>query len=98
MEVRHRPGDLVAIDPNDCVALLESTPWVRIGFATDGGVAVLPVNHLLYESAIFFRTGPGSKLGSAAASGPVTVQADGGDPATREGWSVMARGSASIVT
>lgn len=98
MEVRQRPGDLVAIDPNDCVSLLESAPWIRIGFVTDDGVAVLPVNHLIHDGAIFFRTGPGSKLGSAAATGPVTVEADDGDVATREAWSVMARGHASIVT
>lgn len=98
MDVRQRPGDLVAIDRNDCVALLEKAHWVRIGFITDNGVGVLPVNHLLHDGAIFFRTAPGSKLGSAAASGPVTVEADDGDPATREAWSVMVRGHASIVT
>lgn len=98
MEVRHRPGDLVPIDPVDCVSLLEHAPWVRIGFVTDSGVAVLPINHLLYEGAVYFRTGPGSKLGKAAGSGPVTIEADGGDPGTREAWSVVVHGHASIVT
>jgi uncharacterized protein len=47
---------------------------------------------------VFFRTGPGSKLATAAADGPVVVQADGGDADERVGWSVLAQGHASIVT
>jgi nitroimidazol reductase NimA-like FMN-containing flavoprotein (pyridoxamine 5'-phosphate oxidase superfamily) len=98
MQQPPRPGDLVTIEPQACVELLEAAPWVRIGFVADGMPSVLPVNVLLHDDAIFFRTAPGSKLGSAAASGTVAVEADGGDEATRIGWSVLARGQASIVT
>jgi nitroimidazol reductase NimA-like FMN-containing flavoprotein (pyridoxamine 5'-phosphate oxidase superfamily) len=98
MEVRQHPGDLVAIDPVDCVSMLEKAPWVRIGFVAGDEVTILPINHLLHAGAIYFRTAPGSKLGTAAASGPVTIEADDGDPRTREAWSVVAHGHASIVT
>lgn len=93
-----RPGDLEALDPSECVALLEQAPWVRVGFIADGAPAVLPVNHLIHEGEIYFRTGAGSKLGTAAAAGAVAVEADGGDEDQRIGWSVVAHGSASIVT
>jgi uncharacterized protein len=93
-----RPGDLVALDPAECVELLEQAPWVRIGFVVDGLPTVLPVNHLFHDDAIFFRTAPGSKLGTAAATGPVAIEADGGDTSTRIGWSVVAHGHARIVT
>jgi len=93
-----RPGDLVALDPDECFSLMERAPWVRVGFICDGAPHVLPVNHLFYDDAIFFRTAPGSKLGTAAAGGRVAIEADGGDEATRVGWSVVAHGQTAIVT
>lgn len=93
-----RPGDLVALEAEECVELMEQAPWVRIGFISDGAPHVLPVNHLFHDGEIFFRTAPGSKLGTAAAGGRVAVEADGGDEATRVGWSVVAHGQISIVT
>lgn len=98
MEKPPRPGDLITLDPDRCIELFEAAPWVRIGFVTDGAPSILPINVLLYDDAIFFRTAPGSKLGTAAASGTVAIEADGGDEEARVGWSVLARGEASIVT
>lgn len=93
-----RPGDLVTLETSRCVELLESAPWVRIAFVVDGAPAVLPINILMHDDAIYFRTAPGSKLGTAAASGRVAIEADGGDTDLRTGWSVIAQGEASIVT
>jgi uncharacterized protein len=93
-----RPGDLLAIDADECVRLLESAAWVRLGFVLDGVPSILPINVLLHDQDIFFRTATGSKLAAAAASGPVAVQADDGDPTKRVGWSVLAHGQASILT
>jgi uncharacterized protein len=81
-----------------CVELLTQTPYVRIGFVVDGDPMVLPVNHLLHGGAVYFRTAAGSKLGSAAAGNIVVVEADEGDEDRRVGWSVVAKGRASIVT
>jgi uncharacterized protein len=92
-----RPGDLIALERDACVEHLEQAPYVRIGFVVDGDPMVLPVNHLLYEGAIYFRTAPGSKLGSAAAGHNVVIEADEGDEQRRIGWSVVAKGRASIV-
>ncbi len=98
MALRPRPGDLVSLDSDECIELLDSAPWARIGFVADGAPTVLPINVVLYDDAIYFRTAPGSKLGSAAATGTVAIQADGGDEAARVGWSVVAHGRAAIVT
>lgn len=93
-----RPGDLVPIDESECVELLGAAPWVRIGFIAGDRPVVLPVNVVLHDGAVYFRTAPGSKLASAASEGPVTVEADGGDAGARVGWSVVVQGRASIVT
>lgn len=92
------PGDLVPIDAEGCVALLGQAPWARVGFVVDDVPTVLPVNILVRDDAIYFRTAAGSKLGSAAASSRVAVQADGGDTTHRIGWSVLVTGRSSIVT
>ena len=93
-----RPGDLMALDRDECVELLGTTSVVRIAFVTEDRPSVLPVNHLLHDGAIYFRTAPGSKLGTAAADSQVAVEADEGYDATRTGWSVVAHGRAHIVT
>jgi nitroimidazol reductase NimA-like FMN-containing flavoprotein (pyridoxamine 5'-phosphate oxidase superfamily) len=93
-----RPGDLTEIERDECVRLLQEAMFVRVGFIHEDAPDVLPVNHVVHDGAIYFRTAPGSKLGTAAADGPVAIEADDGDAATRVGWSVVAKGHASIVT
>jgi len=86
------------IDRAESAELLARAPYVRIGVLTEHGPTILPVNHVVHRDAVFFRTSPGSKLGAAARGGRVAVEADGGDVATRVGWSVVGHGTASIVT
>ncbi|MEX0836373.1 MAG: pyridoxamine 5'-phosphate oxidase family protein [Nitriliruptor sp.] len=92
------PVDLTPIDATECVELLGRAPYVRIGFVQDGAPMVLPINILVHDDAIYLRTATGSKLGSAAAGGQVAIEADEGDEDARIGWSVLAQGTASIVT
>lgn len=98
MDAPPRPGDLTELDRERCIELLTAARFVRIAFVTDQGPSVLPVNHLVHDGSLYFRTAPGNKLGIAAADGPVAIEADGGDAATRSGWSVVVHGHASIVT
>jgi len=97
MPVPPRPGDLTSIDRDECLALLTDASFVRVAFVTSQGPTVLPVNHLLYGDALYFRTAPGSKLGTAAAGERVAIEADNGDEPSRTGWSVLVHGRASIV-
>ncbi len=97
MPATPRPGDLAPIDRDTCLQLLAGVSFVRIGFVTAQGPTVLPVNHLIHGDALYFRTAPGSKLGTAAAGERVAVEADSGDDATRTGWSVLVHGPSSIV-
>jgi uncharacterized protein len=95
--VPNRPGDLASLDRDECLRLLVGTSFVRVAFVTTHGPTILPVNHLLHGDALYFRTAPGSKLGTAAAGAQVAIEADGGDEPTRTGWSVLIHGKASIV-
>lgn len=59
---------------------------------------MLPVNHVVQDGRIAFRTTPGSKLGVAATGSRVAIEVDGYDPETHTGWSAVAYGTAVIVT
>ena len=93
------PGDLVPLDDDECIRRLHEAPWARIAFTDpDGEPQVLPVSHLLYEGAVAFRTSPGSLLGLAVSGQRVAVQVDGGEIPARVGWSVLAIGTASMIS
>ena len=64
----------------------------------DRGPLALPVNFVLDEYTVLFRTDEGTKLDVAVRLGPVAFQIDGVDQATRTGWSVLVRGEAKEVT
>jgi uncharacterized protein len=62
--------------------------------ATTGEVSidVFPVNFLVHDRAVYFRSGPGSKLVDLTANHTVAFEADGQDgPAV---WSVVVHGRA----
>jgi len=81
----------------DCFRLLESAPVGRIGFLSRGEVVILPVNFLLDGQDVVFRTGTGSKLGSAEIGHYVGFEVDAYDSAAHTGWSVVVTGLAEVV-
>ena len=58
----------------------------------DGGPDIFPVNALVHERRIYFRSGGGTKMRQVAADGRVAFETDGFDPPWR--WSVVIRGTA----
>jgi uncharacterized protein len=82
---------------DDCLRLVASVPVGRLGFHTDGEMAVLPVNHVVDGQDVIFRTSRGSKLSAAEAESLVVFEADDYDQQTRTGWSVVINGHAEVV-
>lgn len=97
-----RPSDediprptLVEIDIDTCMDLLETAEVGRLGYITEqGDPLIVPINHLLDDGEIVFRTAPGSKLAVALreSGSPVVYEVDEYDASTRSGWSVTVRG------
>jgi len=82
----------------ECVRLLACVPVGRVGFNVDGEVVILPVNHAVDgNSNVVFRSAVGSKLTAAADQDTAVFEADGYDPPSRTGWSVLVSGRAEIV-
>jgi uncharacterized protein len=93
--VEHPAEDLSA---DECWTLLAAAPLGRLATAVpDPGTGelrldVFPVNFLVHDGAIYFRTGPGSKLVDITANDRVAFEADGQSGPLS--WSVVAHGKA----
>lgn len=81
-----------------CLDLLATVSVGRIGVTIDALPVVLPVNFVLQNGAVVFRTVPGTKLDAATAGMVVAFEADRyGDEGHRDGWSVLLRGVAQEI-
>jgi nitroimidazol reductase NimA-like FMN-containing flavoprotein (pyridoxamine 5'-phosphate oxidase superfamily) len=86
------------LDAAECRRLLASVPIGRIVFTDRAMPAVQPVNFLVHEGAVVFRTGEGSKLAAASRNAVVAFEADEIDREYQRGWSVVVVGQAEEVT
>ena len=88
---------LEVIGLDECLTLLASRPYGRLGYLDAGTPAIVPVNHLVDGSTVVIRSLDGGKLGAAIFERPVAFQLDDLDFTTRTGWSVVVRGRAELV-
>ena len=77
----HAGLEILPLD--ECLRLLASVPVGRVGFVADGGVVVLPVNHLVDGQDVIFRTAYGSKLSAAEGQDLAAFEADNYNEQTR---------------
>lgn len=91
------------LDEAECLRLIAAGGVGRIGYTGRFGPTILPVNFVLYEQAIVFRTGQHSPMGEDLRTGiadaeyKVAFEVDEIVPASREGWSILIQGSAHHV-
>ena len=89
---------LMPLTDIECHQLIAPGGIGRVAFASSSGAVVLPVNFIVIESCIVFRTRPGGVIAAHADDSPVTFEADRIDEAVGEGWSVLVQGTARRVT
>ncbi|HEV7948793.1 MAG TPA: pyridoxamine 5'-phosphate oxidase family protein [Glaciihabitans sp.] len=83
------------LDASECWRLLADGELGRVGVIRDGEVDIYPVNYLVKDRSIYFRSGPGSKMVDMARHPLVAFEVDGIDE--RKRWSVVVRGTATRV-
>lgn len=88
---------LEVLSREEAMVLLSSVPIGRIVFTDRALPAILPVNFVVDDSTIIFRTGAGSKLSAATREAIVAFEADSFHEATETGWSVTVVGPAHRV-
>ena len=64
---------------DECLRLLDDHTFGRLAFMDHVGVLpmIVPLNYVLHDDRITFRTGAGSKLGTALRGEPVAFEVDG---------------------
>ncbi|WP_150242657.1 helix-turn-helix domain-containing protein [Nocardiopsis quinghaiensis] len=82
----------------ECLALLEPGGVGRVAFTDSAGTApvVLPVNYVLSDGTVVFRTAADGVIGRHV-PGPMGFEVDRIDGAMSEGWSVLVAGRARRV-
>ncbi|MCV7257543.1 pyridoxamine 5'-phosphate oxidase family protein [Mycobacterium shimoidei] len=75
--------------------LLASVALGRLVTVVDGHPEIFPVNFVVQNKTVLFRTAEGTKLVSTAINNNVLFEAD--DHSLSEGWSVIVRGVARML-
>jgi hypothetical protein len=89
-------GELEALDPEEAWALVGHAPLGRVAFVgDDGDVLVLPVNHIVEDGDVVFRTATGPLLDRLRRC-RVTFQVDSIDPWHHTGWTVLVHGRTTV--
>jgi nitroimidazol reductase NimA-like FMN-containing flavoprotein (pyridoxamine 5'-phosphate oxidase superfamily) len=83
---------------DECFRLLSGQHLGRLALVDDHGPIALPINYVLDQHTVLFRTDEGTKLNVATRGARVAFEVDGVNQATRTGWSVLVRGEAAEVT
>ena len=81
----------------ECWSLLETQSVGRLAVAIRNHADIFPVNYLVDDETIVFRTNPGMKLAAAIAGDSVAFEVHEYDPETGVGWSVVVTGEAREV-
>ncbi|KQX67411.1 MULTISPECIES: pyridoxamine 5'-phosphate oxidase family protein [unclassified Streptomyces] len=81
----------------ECAELLSTHGVGRLAVCTDLGPEIVPVNYSVVDGTIVFRTARGATP-SLAAGCPVAFEVDRIDDVFSQGWSVLVRGNARMVT
>lgn len=75
--------------------LLSGAALGRLVTSIAGEPEIFPVNYVVQDRTVLFRTAEGTKLFLAVTNSPVAFEAD--DHTTTEGWSVIVKGRAQVL-
>jgi len=88
---------MAVLDVDECWLSLARAEIGRIAVAVQSRPEIYPVNFVIDNRTIVFRTAEGTKLASVAISAQVAFEVDGFDASTDEAWSVVVHGTAEVL-
>jgi nitroimidazol reductase NimA-like FMN-containing flavoprotein (pyridoxamine 5'-phosphate oxidase superfamily) len=80
-------------DSDECWRLLEAHALGRLAVRAGDGVDIFPINYLVHNRGIYFRTGPGAKIIDLTRHSNVAFEIDG--QLAHHLWSVVVTGDAN---
>lgn len=86
------------LSPQECLDLLSREEVGRVAVCTPSGPHIVPVNYVVVNDAIVFRTAPYSVLGTVGWTSHLAFEVDHLDPISRRGWSVVAAGPGEMLS
>ena len=89
---------LIELDREECLELLAAKSVGRIAYAADYGARILPVNYVLADDSIVFRTVPDGEIFHHALSSVCAFEIDETDEFFESGWSVVVVGRLELAT
>ena len=89
---------LIDLDRAECLELLAAKSVGRIAYAVDKGARILPVNYIINNDSIIFRTVPGGEIFHHALQSICAFEIDETDEFFESGWSVVAVGRMELAT
>ncbi|MET4060648.1 nitroimidazol reductase NimA-like FMN-containing flavoprotein (pyridoxamine 5'-phosphate oxidase superfamily) [Arthrobacter sp. UYP6] len=90
----HQSTDLTEAE---CWTLLASRGTGRVAYQEEGRVLVFPVNYVVRDQSVYFRTARDGVLGGGAEDRNASFQIDDHDTRRMDGWSVLLSGRAAAV-
>jgi nitroimidazol reductase NimA-like FMN-containing flavoprotein (pyridoxamine 5'-phosphate oxidase superfamily) len=87
---------VTVLSEDECWSLLSSMSLGRLVTLLNGELEILPVNFVTQRRTVLFRTAQGTKLYSAVMNARVAFEAD--DHTVAEGWSVIVKGTAHLLS
>jgi nitroimidazol reductase NimA-like FMN-containing flavoprotein (pyridoxamine 5'-phosphate oxidase superfamily) len=89
----NRRPRLRELSPSECWSLIAGGGVGRIATTTDDGPVILPVNFIVDNEAVVFRTTAYGLIGRISTASEIAFEVDRIDEAMREGWSVLLVGA-----
>ena len=85
-------GRVEELDGAECRRLLESTTVGRLGYTSERGPRIIPVNYAVRSDSVAFRTAQQTEVAHLALGRIVAFEVDQIDDFLRSGWSVLVVG------
>jgi hypothetical protein len=85
-------GHLQELSHAQCLELVRSKGVGRLAYCGTDGLQVLPLNYVVHDEAVVFRTSPYTTLGRQGQIDDAAFEVDEIDDYTESGWSVLLKG------
>jgi uncharacterized protein len=85
------------LSESDCWELLDRADVGRLAVDIAGQPDIFPVNFIVHDGGIVFRSAAGTKLAGAVLNRFVAFEIDGYEPHGRTAWSVVVKGQARTI-
>jgi len=92
MDERQQATEILS--ETECWELLDHTTVGRLAVDIAGQPDIFPINFVVDDRGIVFRSAAGTKLAGAVLNGVVAFEIDGYQPGDRTAWSVVVKGNA----